>query len=127
MKVHNRFVHRGRQSQLRSSILVGRDRWSQSELGWYLRSDGWGHGYATEVTRLLIDFGFSVLQRATMWATADPDNLGSLRVLEKCGLTCQGLTSDVHAWRGTRPRVLFTIEAEQWLTRFRALGPFEGC
>jgi RimJ/RimL family protein N-acetyltransferase len=48
-----------------------------AQLGWYLRSDRWGRGYATEATRLLLDFGFSVLHRATMWATADPENLAS--------------------------------------------------
>jgi RimJ/RimL family protein N-acetyltransferase len=93
------------------------------QVGWYLRSDRWGRGYATEATRLLLHFGFSVLHRATMWATADPDNLASLRVLEKSGLTSQGLTSPVYTWRGARPRVLFTIEAGQWRARFRAPGP----
>ncbi len=48
-----------------------------AQLGWYLRSDRWGRGYATEATRLLLDFGFSVLHRATMWATPDPENLAS--------------------------------------------------
>lgn len=48
-----------------------------------------------------------------MWATADPDNLASLRVLEeRSGLTNRGLTDPVQTWRGLRPRVLFTIEAE---------------
>jgi [ribosomal protein S5]-alanine N-acetyltransferase len=84
------------------------------QFGWYLRSDRWGRGYATEATRLLLDFGFSVLGRTTMWATADPENLASIRVLEKSGLTNQGLTDPVETWRGERPRVLFTIEAAQW-------------
>jgi len=52
-----------------------------------------------------------------MWATADPENLASVRVLEKSGLTNQGLTDPVETWRGPRPRVLFTIEADQWATR----------
>jgi ribosomal-protein-alanine N-acetyltransferase len=85
------------------------------QLGWYLHR--WGRGFATEATRLLLDFSFSVLRRATMWATADPENLASIRVLEKSGLTSRGLTSPVDTWRGTRPRVLFTVEAEQWRTR----------
>ena len=96
------------------------------QLGWYLRSDRWGRGYATEASRLLLDFSFSELHRTTMWATADPDNLASLRVLEKSGLTHQGLTSPVQTWRGTRPRVLLTIEAEQWLRGRRAPGPSRG-
>ena len=84
------------------------------QFGWYLRSDRWGRGYATEATRLLLDFGFSTLHRATMWATADPENLASVRVLEKSGLTNRGLTEPVQTWRGPRPRVLFTIEAARW-------------
>ena len=85
-----------------------------AQFGWYLRSDRWGRGYATEATRLLLDFGFSVLDRSTMWATADPENLASIRVLEKSGLTNQGLTEPVETWRGERPRVLFTMEADRW-------------
>jgi RimJ/RimL family protein N-acetyltransferase len=92
-------------------------------LGWYLRSGCWRRGYATEATRLLLDFGFFELQRATLWATADPENLASLRVLEKCGLTNRGLTDPGQTWRGVRSRVLFTIEAEQWSIRSDHLGP----
>jgi RimJ/RimL family protein N-acetyltransferase len=84
------------------------------QFGWYLGSDRWGRGYATEATGLLLEFGFSVLDRASMWATADPENLASVRVLEKSGLTNRGLTESVETWRGQRPRVLFTIEAARW-------------
>jgi [ribosomal protein S5]-alanine N-acetyltransferase len=63
------------------------------QFGWYLRSDRWT--YATEATRLLLDFGFSVFDRATMWATADPENLASICVLEKSGLANRGLTESV--------------------------------
>jgi RimJ/RimL family protein N-acetyltransferase len=96
---------------------AGIDRMQGTEsgqLGWYLRSDRWRRGYATEATRLLLDFGFSVLGRVSMWATADPENLASVRVLEKSGLTNAGLTDPVQTWRGERPRVLFTMSAEQW-------------
>jgi RimJ/RimL family protein N-acetyltransferase len=96
-----------------------------AQLGWYLRSDRWGRGYATEATRLLLDFGFSVLHRVTMWATADPENLASIRVLEKSGLSNRGLTDRVQTWRGLRERVLFTIEAEGWRTSSRPSGPSE--
>lgn len=84
------------------------------QLGWYLRSDRWGQGYASEATRLLLDFAFSQLVRARMWATADPENLASIRVLENAGLTSRGPTDEVQTWRGVRPRILFTIEAERW-------------
>ena len=96
-----------------------------AQFGWYLRSDRWGQGYATEASRLLLDFGFSALPTATMWATADPENVASLRVLEKSGLTNRGLTDPVETWRGLRPRVLFTIEAEHWGTSPRSSGASE--
>ena len=71
--------------------------------------------HATEATRLLLAFAFSVLDRATMWATADPGSIRSpFRVLEKSGLTNRGLTEPVETWRGQRPRILFTIEAARW-------------
>lgn len=98
---------------------AGIDRTQGSEsgqFGWYLRSDRWGRGYATEATRLLLDLGFSVLRLAAMWATADPGNLASLRVLEKSGLTNRGPTDPVQTWRGLRPRLLFMFESEQYGT-----------
>jgi RimJ/RimL family protein N-acetyltransferase len=88
-----------------------------AQLGWYLRSDRWGRGYATEATRILLGFGFSELHRASMWATADPENLASVRVLDKSGFTNRGLTDPVETWRGLRSRALFTIDAKQWATR----------
>jgi RimJ/RimL family protein N-acetyltransferase len=93
------------------------ERSGSAQFGWYVRSDRWGRGYATEASRLLLDFAFSVLARTAMWATADPQNGASIRVLEKSGLTNRGLTDPVETWRGLRPRVLFTIEAEQWFDK----------
>jgi [ribosomal protein S5]-alanine N-acetyltransferase len=95
---------------------AGIDRISgdSAQFGWYLRSDRWGRGYATEATKLLLDFAFNVLERSTMWATADPENLASIRVLEKSGLTNRGLSDSVPTWRGIRQRVLFTIDANAW-------------
>jgi [ribosomal protein S5]-alanine N-acetyltransferase len=69
---------------------------NSGQFGWYLHSDRWGRGYATEATRLLLDFGFSVLHRAKMCATADPDNRASLRVLEKSVLASRGLRGSLH-------------------------------
>jgi RimJ/RimL family protein N-acetyltransferase len=85
-----------------------------AEFGWYLRSDVWGRGYATDATILLLNFGFHELGLVRMFATADPENDASIRVLTKSGLTNQGVTDPVQTWRGLRPRVLFTIELEQW-------------
>jgi [ribosomal protein S5]-alanine N-acetyltransferase len=93
----------------------------QAEFGWYLSSGRWGRGYATEATALLLRLGFEELGRTRMYATTDPDNLASLRVLQKSGLTSEGLTDPVQTWQGERPRVLCSITAEEWRSR-RAAG-----
>jgi [ribosomal protein S5]-alanine N-acetyltransferase len=86
----------------------------QAEFGWYLRSDAWGRGYATEATTMLLTFGFHDLGLVRLFATADPENTASIRVLTKSGLRNEGLTDPVETWRGVRPRLLFTIDRTYW-------------
>ena len=81
----------------------------EAEFGWYLSSRHWGCGYATEATRLLIPFGFDDLGFRRLFATADPENVASCRVLEKSGLTFCGAVEPVQTWRGQRPRVMYEI------------------
>jgi [ribosomal protein S5]-alanine N-acetyltransferase len=45
----------------------------------------WGRGYATEAIGGMAEFAFSVLKLKRLTAGAYPANLGSIRVLEKCG------------------------------------------
>jgi [ribosomal protein S5]-alanine N-acetyltransferase len=80
-----------------------------AELGWYLTSRHWGRGYATEATRLLVDFAFNIVGLRRLYATADPENRASCRVLEKSGLVLRGPTDTVTTWRGVRPRVMYEV------------------
>jgi RimJ/RimL family protein N-acetyltransferase len=59
----------------------------QPELGYRLRRDVWGAGYATEGARALIRKGFTDLGAERVVASAFRDNLASRRVMEKCGMT----------------------------------------
>ena len=56
------------------------------ELGYRLRRQFWGQGYATEGSKALIHKGFTELGISRVTAVAYKENLASLRVLEKCGL-----------------------------------------
>lgn len=95
----------------------------EAEFGWYLRSDHWGRGYATEATQLLLAFAFEDLGRNRMVATADPENKASIRVLEKAGLICEGASDPVDTWnKGPRPRVLFAITRDRWNAPAAAIG-----
>jgi len=56
------------------------------ELGYRLYPAFWGRGLATEGVRALIESAFVRLNRDRVVATTMADNIGSWRVLEKCGL-----------------------------------------
>ncbi|GGP60471.1 GNAT family N-acetyltransferase [Saccharothrix coeruleofusca] len=57
-----------------------------AELGYRLRPDCWGRGYATEGARALVRKGFQELGVTRVVATTMTVNTGSRRVLEKVGL-----------------------------------------
>jgi ribosomal-protein-alanine N-acetyltransferase len=81
------------------------------EIGWYLLPPHWGRGYATDATAALMCHCFDALRSRRVFATCDPDNIGSRRVLEKAEMTCEGLlTEPVQTWRGPRPRLRFDRE-----------------
>lgn len=55
-------------------------------LGYRLRRDSWGRGYATEAARVLIDGLFRVTCVKRVVATAYQENRASVRVMEKLGM-----------------------------------------
>ena len=56
------------------------------ELGFVLGQSSWGRGYATEIGRGQIEFGLQQLRRRRLLALVDPDNISSIRVVEKLGM-----------------------------------------
>jgi len=58
----------------------------EPELGYRMRRDAWGKGYATEGSRALIDRAFTELGARRVWAAAMTVNGASRRVMEKSGL-----------------------------------------
>ncbi|KAF0242110.1 MAG: ribosomal-protein-alanine [Planctomycetota bacterium] len=61
------------------------------ELGYWIREDRAGKGYATEAARALLAWGFRQLELHRVTAYVDTDNPTSARVLEKCGFTREGV------------------------------------
>jgi RimJ/RimL family protein N-acetyltransferase len=60
------------------------------DLGYRLRRSAWNQGYATEGSRALITMGFTDLGVQRVFAHTMTVNIGSRRVMEKCGLTLVG-------------------------------------
>jgi ribosomal-protein-alanine N-acetyltransferase len=65
------------------------------ELGYRLGKSHWGIGYATEIARASIAFGFDQLKLDRLVAVCHPENLGSRAVLKKSGFRELG-ASDVY-------------------------------
>jgi [ribosomal protein S5]-alanine N-acetyltransferase len=55
------------------------------ELGYYLRPEFWGGGYAAEATCAVAAHAFDALGVVELFAMHHPENYGSGRVLEKAG------------------------------------------
>ena len=62
------------------------------EIGWHLRRDRWGKGYATEAGREILNYGFQSLQLPIIYAVVKPENLASVRVTQRLGMNPMGLT-----------------------------------
>jgi RimJ/RimL family protein N-acetyltransferase len=55
------------------------------EIGYGLHPDHWGQGYITEAAELICEYLFQRYPIEKITAYTNLDNLGSQRVLEKCG------------------------------------------
>lgn len=58
-----------------------------ADLGYRLRRDAWGRGFATEGALALVEKGFGELGYDRITANTMHVNAGSRRVMEKCGLS----------------------------------------
>lgn len=66
-------------------------------LGYCFNREHWGKGCATEAAGLLVAFGFGTLGLHRIFATCDPENGASARVLEKTGMRFEGRLRG-HRW-----------------------------
>jgi [ribosomal protein S5]-alanine N-acetyltransferase len=70
---------------------------STAEVGCILLPEYWKSGYASEILRALLAFGFGSLSLHRVYGKCDVLNLASAHVLEKCGLKYEGTLRE-HVW-----------------------------
>ncbi len=56
------------------------------EIGWRLREDAWGHGYACEAARAALDWAWANLNAARVISFTVPANEPSWRLMERLGM-----------------------------------------
>ena len=75
----------------------------------------WGHGYATEAARALIDHAFGDLGHDVLDAGARVSNPASRRVLEKCGFQWTGVgLYRIRAIKSSAPLDRFRLDRGLW-------------
>lgn len=62
-----------------------------AEIGYVLSKDYWGKGLMTEVVKEIIKFGFEEMDLVRIQARCLVENIGSARVMEKTGMSFEGV------------------------------------
>jgi RimJ/RimL family protein N-acetyltransferase len=83
-----------RQTNWRASMV-------KDEIGWAIDRNYWGQGLATEAAHAALHDAFTRIGLPAVMSFTLPDNYGSRRVMEKCGLRFQGVVmwgGREHVW-----------------------------
>ena len=83
-----------------AGITLSANRFKLGEIYYDLLPSQWGQGFATEVARALINAGFNELHLHKVEAGVATENIRSIRVLEKSGMTREGLRRKILPIRG---------------------------
>ncbi|MGF6273070.1 RimJ/RimL family protein N-acetyltransferase [Massilia sp. UYP11] len=94
---------------------LAQDPANPQEIGWRLRPDRWGRGYAIEAAERMARFAFDKLRAPLLCAICDPANLRSQRIMEKLGMAYRG----EEIWHG-RQTLAYEIGRDAWQARGQA-------
>jgi [ribosomal protein S5]-alanine N-acetyltransferase len=96
----------------------------QGEITYVAHPRVWGHGVGTAIGRELLSHGFEQLELHRIFATCDPRNLASARVLAKLGMTREGRHRHTALIRdGWRDSEMFSILECEWREGMRPSDP----
>lgn len=84
----------------------------ETELGWVLRPEARGRGFATEAAGAVLDWGFESLDVPYITAMIRPGNDASVAVAERLGMSA-GRRDELNG----DPIVVYSIERETWERR----------
>jgi RimJ/RimL family protein N-acetyltransferase len=92
------------------------------EIGWRLREDAWGHGYATEAARVVLDIAFRIRRLERVVSRTDIANEASVNVMRKLGMR-QWFEKETDV-----EELVYSINREGWLSdRLGARADESGC
>lgn len=71
-------------------LKLGNEKYKRGEVWYKIHFDYWKKGFATESLKAVINFGFENLKLYRIEAGCAVENIDSIRVLEKAGMTREG-------------------------------------
>ena len=86
------------------------------EIGWRLREDAWGKGYAIEAARAAMRAGFEQFDAPHMVALTVAENVPSWKLMERLGMRRRAdLDFPGSDWAGADPIIVYSIDRDAWL------------
>lgn len=94
---------------------LGLDGVQAAKLGYAIRTDQWGRGYATDAARTMVGYGFRHLALHRISAAVGPDNAASIALIERLGFSYEGCIRDhVHTNGAWRDSLLYSVLEHEW-------------
>lgn len=86
------------------------------EIGWLIREDYWGKGYAFEAASACLELAFARLDAPFVVALTSEGNRGSWRIMEKLGMKRRKDLdfSDPNFPPEDNPTIIYSIDAAEW-------------
>ena len=85
------------------------------EIGWRLREDAWGQGYAREAAAASLDHAFDRLGARQVVAITFPGNEASWGLMERLGMRRRAeLDHDDPRFPELNPTIVYSIDREAW-------------
>lgn len=97
------------------SLKLSSSKFKSAEVWYKINVEQWNKGYATEAIKAVIGFAFGKLKLHRINAGCAVENLGSIRVLEKAGMTEEGRSRQILPLvTGWMDSFQYAILEEEW-------------
>lgn len=91
---------------------------TNAEMGYVLHPDYQGSGYVTEAAQALLGYAFDTLSIHRVYATCRPANIASEKVMQKLGMTREGMLRQHWHYKGEfHDSYLYSILANEYAAR----------
>ncbi len=89
-----------------------------AKLGYAIHADHWGRGYATDASRVMLEFAFGALGKHRVTAAIGPENEASIAVVKRLGFIYEGHLRDHVFTNGTwRDSLLYSLLEDEYADR----------